>query len=182
MKAGQDKKVKLQTYDLHFFIDQSYFNNDGSQNYLIFQTIYKTITTFSVLTSTISEWESKGLSNEKFKPTYISNKSLSPKQLWNNSKIRLKFERNWLKQEDKAPFTPNNAVNLFIVYELDRWSRGINTYFTLEDCLFGAFKITKNADLDKYVYTSYGIGFDSRSEFSLPNGRWVKFSLFLELI
>ena len=74
MKAGQDKKVKLQTYDLHFFIDQSYFNNDGSQNYLIFQTIYKTITTFSVLTSTISEWESKGLSNEIFKPTYISNK------------------------------------------------------------------------------------------------------------
>ena len=118
----------------------------------------------------------------KYLSLLISQIKSFSKQLWNNSKIRLKFERSWLKQEAKAPFTPNNAINLFIVYDLDRWSRDINTYFTLEDCSFGAFKITKNADLDKYVYTGYGIGFDSRSEFSLPNGRWVKMSLFLELI
>ena len=41
---------------------------------------YKTITTFSGLETTISEWESKRLSNEKVKPPYTSNKSLSPKQ------------------------------------------------------------------------------------------------------
>ena len=79
LKAEQDKIVKIQTYDLSLFIVQSYFNNDGSQNYLIFQPIYKTITTFSDLTSTISEWEYKGLSNENFKPSYTPNKSLSPK-------------------------------------------------------------------------------------------------------
>ena len=28
----------------------------------------------------------------------------------------------------------------------------------------------KNADSDKYKYTSYGVGFDLRSEFPLPNG------------
>ena len=28
----------------------------------------------------------------------------------------------------------------------------------------------KNADLDKYVYSGYGIGFDSHSEFALPDG------------
>ena len=55
---------KLQTFDSSLFIGQSYFNNDGSQLYLIFQPIYKTITTFSCLPDTISEWESKGLSNE----------------------------------------------------------------------------------------------------------------------
>ena len=44
---------------------QSYFNNDGAQLYLIFQPIYRTITTFSGLRDTISEWESKELSNEK---------------------------------------------------------------------------------------------------------------------
>ena len=53
----------------------------------------------------------------------------------NNSRIRLKFKGSYLKQEDKAAFTPKNVVNLFIVYELDTWSQGLNTEFTLEDCL-----------------------------------------------
>ena len=123
-KAGQGKIVNLQTYDLSFFIGQSYFNNDGSQNYSIFQPIYETITTFSGLTNTISEWESKGLSNEKFTPPYTANKNFSPKLVWiNSSRIRLEFKGSCLKQEDKAPFTLNNVVNLFIVYELDRCSR-----------------------------------------------------------
>ena len=51
----QDKIVKLQTYDLSLFTGQGHFNNDVSQNYLIFQPIYKTIKTFSGLTNTISE-------------------------------------------------------------------------------------------------------------------------------
>ena len=39
--------------------------------------------------------------------------------------------------------------------------------FTLKDCLFGAVKLTKNADPDKYSYSGYGIGLDFRSRFSL---------------
>ena len=35
--------------------------------------------------------------------------------------------------------------------------------------MFDAVKITENDDPDIYVYTGYGIGFDLRSEFSLPN-------------
>ena len=31
-------------------------------------------------------------------------------------------------------------------------------------------KLAKNVDPDKYVYTDYGIGFNSRSEISLPGG------------
>ena len=75
---------------------------------------------FSGLPYTISKWESKGLSNEKFTPPYTPNKSLSPKLIWNKSKIKIKFEGSCLKQENKAPFIPNNVVNLFIVYELER--------------------------------------------------------------
>ena len=36
--------------------------------------------------------------------------------------------------------------------------------------IWGVVKLAKNADSDKCVYNSYGIGFDSRSEFSLPDG------------
>ena len=35
--------------------------------------------------------------------------------------------------------------------------------------MFGAVKLTKNADKDKYKYSSYSKGFDLHSEFSLPN-------------
>ena len=30
--------------------------------------------------------------------------------------------------------------------------------------------MTKNADIDKYEYSGYGIGFDRRSSFSFPSG------------
>ena len=114
------------------------------------------------------------MSNEKFTPPYSATKSLSPRQTWNKSRVKLKFEGSCLKQEDKATFTPKNVVNLFVVYELNRWSKDLNAEFTLKDCWFGNVKITKNADPDKYSYSSYGIGFDSRSLFSIPNFDWGK--------
>ena len=45
------------------------------------------------------------------------------------------------------------------------WSGDLNTNFILKDHLFGAVKLTKNADPDKYSYSRYGIGLDSRSLF-----------------
>ena len=42
-------------------------------------------------------------------------------------------------------------------------------WITLEDCLSGAVKLTKNANPNIYSYSEYGIGFDSRSLFSIPN-------------
>ena len=68
-----------------------------------------------------------------------------------------------------------DALNLYICYELDRWSKDLDTDFTLANWLFGSVKLTKNADPDKYKYSGYGIGFDSRSEFSLPDGNYGKY-------
>ena len=39
----------------------------------------------------------------------------------------------------------------------------------LKNCLFGAVTLRKNADIDKYGYSSYGIGFDRKSSFSFPS-------------
>ena len=36
--------------------------------------------------------------------------------------------------------------------------------------MFGAVKLTKNKDIDKYKYSGYGIGFDSGGTFSFPSG------------
>ena len=54
--------------------------------------------------------------------------------------------------------------------------------FHINNCLFGTVKLTKNADPDKYEYSSYGRGLDSRSEFLFTDGTLGKMSLFWELI
>ena len=41
---------------------------------------------------------------------------------------------------------------------------------TLKNCLFGAVTLTKNADIGKYGYSGYGIGFARRGSFSFPSG------------
>ena len=66
-------------------------------------------------------------------------------------------------------------VNLYIIYGLNIWSQDVNAAFTLKDCLFGALKLTKNANPNKYSYLGYGIGFDQTLI-------WIKMWLFLELI
>ena len=94
----------------------------------------------------------------------------------NNFRIRLEFKGSCLKQENKAAYTPKNVVNIFIIYELDSQSRDLGTDFTLGSCLFGGVKLLK------YSYSGYGIGFDTRGEYSLPDVSVSKMLLFLELI
>ena len=36
--------------------------------------------------------------------------------------------------------------------------------------MFGAAALIKNADIDKYGYSSYGIGFNRKSSFAFPGG------------
>ena len=59
-----------------------------------------------------------------------------------------------------------NVVNIYIVYKLDPFASTRDKSFTIQNALFGAMQITKNAtDNDKNNYTGYGICFDERSEF-----------------
>ena len=63
---------------------------------------------------------------------------------------------------------PNNenVINIYCVYKLDPIASTRNTSFTIQDALFGAMQITKNAtDNSKNNYKGYGICFDERSQF-----------------
>ena len=44
-----------------------------------------------------------------------------------------------------------------------------NQSATLENCLFGAVKLTKNADISKYKYFGYSIGFDGHGTLLFPS-------------
>ena len=58
-----------------------------------------------------------------------------------------------------------NLVNLLFFYELAIRPHDLQTDFILKVCLFGVFKLTKNAYPEKYSYSAYGIEFDWQSHF-----------------
>ena len=68
-------------------------------------------------------------------------------------------------KRDKVTFNHEKIVK--IVYEISK-SIDITDYPTLENCLFGAVTLTKNADIDKYEYSGNRIGFDRKGSFSFP--------------
>ena len=60
------KMKKLKTFDTSYFIGKSHFEEDSTQNYLVFQPMYKY---FKIITGVgngryIYYWQSKGLSDE----------------------------------------------------------------------------------------------------------------------
>ena len=150
---------KSKTFDSSYFNDKSYFEEDGTPNYLVFQTINKY---FKLTTNTdyVSSWKSKGLSSESNKPPTTSDNSLTALNYY-GTKTRVKFTGSCLKQS-KISYTHRKIVNIFIVYELGASSSHINDP-TLKNCLFDAVTLTENADIDKYGYSGYGIGIDRRS-------------------
>ena len=144
------------------------FEEDGVQNYLVFQPIRRY---FKIIANTkyISSWKSKGLSDETIKPYATSDNSLTPLIDHYGSKVRLKFNKSCLKQPNNITYDYGHRVNVYIVYELGASGSNDNDP-TLKNCLFGAVTLTKNADIEKYGYSGYGIGFDRRSSFSFPGG------------
>ena len=47
---------KLQKFDAAYFRGKNYFDNDGTQNYLVFQPVYKY---FKLINGKVFSWESK---------------------------------------------------------------------------------------------------------------------------
>ena len=117
----------------------------------------------------ISSWKSKGLFAESIKPPTTSDSSLTPVLIYYYvGKVKVKFTESCLKQP-KPSITHKNVVNIYIVYEVGP-SSSHNNDPTLKNCLFGAVTLTKNADIDKYGRSGYGIGFDRRSSLSFLGG------------
>ena len=111
------------------------------------------------------------MSNEKSNSTKTSNYDQSLRLIYNNARIKLSFNIDLLKQ-DKVTYNHGPILNIYIVYRL---APGIsNSGVTLENYLFGAVKLTKNADIDKQRYFGYGIGFDSKGSFKHPSGGYGK--------
>ena len=159
---------KLKTFDSSYFIGKSHFKEDGTQKYLVFQPMYIYFKRIGGVGNGnyIYYWQSKGLSDERINSITASNYSVTPFLDYYGTKTRVEFSGSCLKQ-DKVTFNHGKIVNIYIVYEISK-SINISNYPTLENCLFGAVSLTKNADIDRYGYHGYGIGFDRHGSFSFP--------------
>ena len=72
--------------------------------------------------------------------------------------MRIKFVKDPVAVEQNNQLT--KIINFYFVYELAAWPR---------NCLFDATNKVKNRDKEKYVYSGYGITFDSASSWKFDN-------------
>ena len=135
----------------------------------LLQPLYETLKRLGNTEKVVS-WRYKGWLTKKLTAsTTTGNSFLRSVNQYGDSSFCLIFKGSYLKHK-KAIFTPPNRINVVIIHKLDTWSQDLNSDFTLKDCLFEGVKLAKYSDPGKYIYSGYGIGFDSRSKFSLPDG------------
>ena len=100
------------------------------------------------------------MSDEKINSVKTTDYRLTPySDYYNTNKIRANFNGGYLKQDQSTLFH-GGIVNVYIVTD----NFNVNSYPTLDNCLFRTVKLTKNTDIDQYEYYNYRIGFD-RKEF-----------------
>ena len=107
---------KLQTFVSIYFRGKSYFENDGTENYLVFQPRYRYFKQLSGVGngSFIYFWKSKGLSDEKVNSIAISNHIVTLKLSYYGTKTRVEFSGSCLRQ-DKITYDHGKIVNIYIV-------------------------------------------------------------------
>ena len=90
---------KLKIFDSSHFIGKSHFEEDGTQNYLVFQQIIRYFKVNIIINiDYVSSEEFKGLSAESIKPPTTSDNSLTPELNYYGTKTRAKFNGSCLKQ------------------------------------------------------------------------------------
>ena len=162
----ENELKKLKTFDSIYFRGKSHFEEDGTQEYLVFQPMQRYFKRIAGVGNGnhIYYWKSKGLSDERINSIKTSNYGITPYLIYyNTNKIRVKFDGSCLKQ-NPGSLLHGGIVNAYIVYEISK-NINISDYPALENCLFGAVKLTKNNDIDKYRYSDYRIGFDRHGRF-----------------
>ena len=106
----ENELKKLKTFDSSYFIGKSHFDEDGAENYVVFQPIVRY---FKLIANTdhISSWKSKGLSAEGIKPPTRSDNSITPKLNYYGNKVRVNFAESCLKQPIIS-YTHSPIVNI----------------------------------------------------------------------
>ena len=94
----ENELKKIKTFDLSYFRGKSHFEEDGTQNWYVFQImgIYSKIAYTNDIKYILS-WKSKGLSDVEINSIKTNNYFLNPYiDIYGNNKIRIKFNGSFL--------------------------------------------------------------------------------------
>ena len=125
----------------------------------------------------ITEWKSTGIYNHSSDSNMnaVADTKTNVPIFKNDGRTHVHLSGNHFQQNKVIIPNNNNVINIYCVYELDPRASTRDTSYTIQNALFGAMQITKNAtDYDKNNYKGYGICFDERSQFGhtiTENGR-----------
>ena len=140
------------------------------QNHLVYAC---KVGSFIFNNKNISERESTGAfnSSDYYSMNGIENTKKEMPILKNDERLYVYLQGNHFQQNNVLTSNNDhvldkNVVNIYIVYKLDLLASTRDKSFTIQNSLFGAMQITKNAtDNDENNYKGYGICFDERSGF-----------------
>ena len=126
---------------------------------------------FQFTSGKISSWKSTGIFNylgNSNMNAVVNSKSVLP-ELKNDERMHVSLSGNHFQQNKVIIPNNNNVINIYCVYKIDSIASTRGDTFTVQNALFGAMEITKNADTSKYNYKGYGICFDEGGTFSKGN-------------
>ena len=140
------------------------------RNHLVYEC---KVDSFTFSNKKILKWRSTGIFNysDHYSMNAIKNTKNEMPILKNDGRLYVYLQGNHFQQNNVLTSNNDhelnkNVVNIYIVYKLDPLASTRDKSFTIQNALFGAMQITKNAtDSDKNNYKGYGIYFDERSEF-----------------
>ena len=118
-----------------FYMDQSYLVYDCKMG------------SFQFTGSKISTWKSTGIFN------YSSNSNMNAVRdsgrdlpdIKNDGRMYVYLSGNHFQQNKVIIPNNNNVINIYCVYEIQRIASSRDTTFTIQNALFGAMQITKDA-------------------------------------
>ena len=122
---------------------------------------------FQFTNGKISTWKSTGIFN------YLGYSNMNAvgdagrdlPDIKNDGRLKVYLSGNHFQQNKVTIPNNDNVINI-CVYEIQPIASSRDTSFTMQNALFGAMQITKDAtDNSKNNYEGYGICFDERSQF-----------------
>ena len=138
----------------------------------VFSFIFTKVDSFTFNNKKILKWKSTGIFNysDYYSMNGIENTKKEMPILKSDERMYVYLQVNYFQQNniltsDNYHVVKENVVNIYIVYKLDPIASTRDTTFTIQNALFGAMQIAKNADNSKNNYKGYRICFDEGSEF-----------------
>ena len=123
---------------------------------------------FGLTSRDITEWKSTGIYNHSSDSNMnaVANAKSTLPNFKNDGRMHVHLSGNHFQQNVAGIPNNDNVINIYCVYKLDPIASTRDTSFIIQDALFGAMQITKNAtDNSKNNYKGYGICFHERSQF-----------------